>query len=205
MKKRRLVIASVLKPIDDTRMYEKMATSLGILEDCDVTVIGFASKHIPAETGITFLPLPAFSRIGISRLTAPVRVLTRTYQLKPEVLIVNTYELLIVAIVNRILFGTKIIYDIRENYFRNVAHTTSVGYLLRWPLAALVRLKEKVLAPFFHHFILAEKAYESEFNFFKDRFTILENRSVKRAVTVATRDPRRLLFSGTLARSKGVF
>ncbi|MEQ9593719.1 MAG: glycosyltransferase, partial [Cyclobacteriaceae bacterium] len=126
-------------------------------------------------------------------------------QLRPEVLIVNTYELLIVAIVNRILFGTKIIYDIRENYFRNIAYTSSIGFLLRWPLAALVRLKEKLAAGFFHHFILAEKGYENEFSFFRDRFTLLENKSVKRAVTVTTRDRSRLLFSGTIARSTGVF
>ncbi|MEQ9592877.1 MAG: glycosyltransferase, partial [Cyclobacteriaceae bacterium] len=123
MKKRRLVIASVLKPIDDTRMYEKMAVSLCTLEHWEVAVIGYPSRHKPVQAGITFLPLQPFSRISFSRLAAPVRVFKLIIQLRPEVLIVNTYELLIVAIVNRILFGTKIIYDIRENYFRNIAYT----------------------------------------------------------------------------------
>ncbi|MEQ8302950.1 MAG: glycosyltransferase [Cyclobacteriaceae bacterium] len=205
MKKRRLVIASVLKPIDDTRMYEKMATSLSKLDHWEVAVIGYPSKHKPAQAGITFLDLQPFSRISFSRLVAPLRIFKIIIQLRPEVLIVNTYELLIVAIANRILFGTKIIYDIRENYFRNIGYTSSIGFLLRWPLAALVRLKEKLLAPSFHHFILAEKGYESEFSFFRNRFTLLENRSVKRSVTVTTRDRSRLLFSGTIARSTGVF
>ncbi len=36
MKKRRIVLASILKPIDDTRMFEKLGTSLSTIKDYEV-------------------------------------------------------------------------------------------------------------------------------------------------------------------------
>src|SRR6185295_1201799 len=107
MKKRRIVIASLLKPVDDTRMFEKMAVTLSDSGQYEIYIIGHPSQNIPANANIHFFPLPAFSRISFGRLLAPLRVLRILYQVKPQILIVNTHELLIVAVLNRILFGTR--------------------------------------------------------------------------------------------------
>ena len=86
----------------------------------------------------------------------------KTIQVQPELLIVNTHELLIVGILNRILFGTKIIYDIQENYWRNILLTNAFYKPLKPLLAGWVRLKEMSLLPFYHGALLAEKGYERE-------------------------------------------
>ncbi|HRI80530.1 MAG TPA: hypothetical protein PLR06_13440, partial [Cyclobacteriaceae bacterium] len=61
--------------------------------------------------------------------------------------------------------------------------------------------------PAVDHFLLAEKGYESEFNFYRGGWTVVENKVVDVPLSVKTREPQkvRLLFSGTLAASTGVF
>jgi len=205
---KRIVLASVLKPVDDTRMFEKMGMSLADSVTYEVTIIGYPSMHKVVYPNIHFIAHKNFKRISIGRLLAPLQVLKETLQVKPEALIINTHELLIVAILNRILFGTKICYDIQENYFRNLLHTSAFPPVLKTILACWVRLKEKLLVPFFHWSFLAEKAYEKEMHFFGKKYTIIENKVVvPKDFKRKKREDRfiTLLFSGTLAESTGVF
>ena len=203
----RIVIASVLKPLDDTRMFGKMAASLTGNGTADVYIIGQAVKGITANPGIHFIGLKPVERLGLGRLLLPLKILIKTLKVKPSLLIVNTHELLIVSIVNRILFGCKIAYDIRENYYRNILYSEAFRGPIKWPVALWVRLKEKVASPLFHHFILAEKAYENELGFVGERYTILENKALpQHGFARAPADaPTNLLFSGTIAASTGIF
>ncbi|MEP2669783.1 MAG: glycosyltransferase [Cyclobacteriaceae bacterium] len=207
MNKQKVVIASTLKPLDDTRMFEKLAVSLAGNSDYEIYVIGQASKGITANQGINFLGLKPVSRMGVGRWLLPIKILLKTIKVKPKLLIANTHELLIVSVANRILFGTKIVYDIQENYYRNILYGEAFPWYLRRPLAFWVRFKEKVTSPLFHHFILAEKAYENELSFIGDRYTILENKTMppKSISRPAIAEKIKLLFSGTIATSTGIF
>jgi glycosyltransferase involved in cell wall biosynthesis len=207
MKKRRIVIASVLKPVNDTRAFEKMASTLAA-HGGEVFLIGQPTKNsYSGNLRIHFLPLKKFNRLSFSRLVAPLKIGLKIYQVKPELLIVNTHELLIVAVLNRIFFGTPIIYDIQENYWRNILLTNSFPHLLRPLLAGWVRLKEKLTSPLFHHFIFAEKSYEKEIGFVYSKYTVIENKVLLPPRFTRLPDPEKkvLLFSGTLAESTGVF
>lgn len=206
MKKRRIAIASLLKPVDDTRAYEKMAITLARAGH-DVHVVGLASSTSPRHPSIHFIPIGKFSRLSVSRLLAPLKIAAKLRKVKPELLIVNTHELLIVAVLNRILFGTKIIYDIQENYYQNILWTDAFPRLLRPALATWVRLKERALARLFHSFFLAEKCYAHELPFAAEKSVVLENKCSVSATF--KREPVRgriqLLFTGTLAESTGVY
>jgi glycosyltransferase involved in cell wall biosynthesis len=206
MKKRRIAIASLLKPVDDTRAYEKMATTLAGAGH-EVYMLGVASSALPNHAAIHFIPHERFPRLSISRLLAPIKIAAKLRKVKPELLIVNTHELLIVAVLNRILFGTRIIYDIQENYYRNILWTDAFPALLRPAIATWVRLKERALSRFFQRFFLAEKSYQNELKFDHDKCVILENKCVLPASF--SREPVRgkiqLVFTGTLAESTGVF
>ncbi|MEQ8361774.1 MAG: glycosyltransferase [Cyclobacteriaceae bacterium] len=207
MNKQKIVIASTLKPQDDTRMFEKMAVNLAGIGDNEIYVIGQVSEGITANQGIHFLGHKPVNRIGIGRWLLPFRILLKTIKVKPKLLIANTHELLIVSIANRILFGTQIVYDIQENYYRNILYSEALPWYLRRPLALWVRFKEKVTSPLFHHFILAEKAYEKELTFIGNRYTILENKTVPpKAISRPSISGKiNLLFSGTIASSTGIF
>lgn len=207
MKNRRIVLASILKPVDDTRMSEKLAPSLAKLEGSTVYLIGYPTQLQIADDSIFRLPLKSFSRISVGRILAPLSVLKKCIQVKPKLLIVNTHDLLLVAIVNRILFGSKIVYDIRENYARNILYTPAFSPVLRHLLAGWVRLKERLLTPLFHGVLLAEKCYESELSFVRSKSLVLQNKAVVPAnfKRKPETDSIKLVFTGTLAESTGVF
>ncbi len=54
IKKSRIVIASVLKPVNDTRMTEKLGGSL--LQRYDVHIIGFPAPHTHLDGLLTVHP-----------------------------------------------------------------------------------------------------------------------------------------------------
>ena len=209
-KKTRIVLASILKPVDDTRMFEKMGMSLSNSGLYDVFVVGFPSVSKRVFPGIQQISLQSFPRLSMQRAWAKWEVLRIILRLKPDVVIFNTHELILPSILAKILVADlAIVYDIRENYYRNILHAGSFSRLLRWPLAWYVRFKEKLLAPAVNHFLLAERAYEQEIKFHRSGWTVLENKAtlLPEVPPVHKHEPGkiRLLFSGTLAESTGVY
>lgn len=198
-------MASVLKPVDDTRMFEKIGATLAA-EGNEVYIIGYRSPVEDSVPGITMIPLPAFNRISLKRLMIPWIIFQKINQVNPEVIIINTPELLLVTVINRILSGRKIVYDVLENYYRNIRYTNVYPALLKIILAGSVRLTEIILTPFVSRFFLAEKGYARELKFIKDP-VILENKLPEKiAKQYSTKHSTyyNLLFSGTLARSTGI-
>ena len=210
MKKTKVVIASVLKPIDDTRMLEKFGLSLAETNKYEVNIIGIESKNTPANSNINFHPLKSFPRLSWARIITKWKVFKIIHKVKPEVLVFNTHELLIVTSLYRILFGSKLYYDIRENYLKNIRHTAVFPSLLRTPLSAWVRFKEWLSRPCITHYILAEKVYAQQLPFIGKKYSVIENKYAPiKGLRTAYRNPDpehiNLLFSGTLSRENGLF
>jgi hypothetical protein len=68
MKKQRIVLASVLKPVDDTRMFEKLGKSLSDNPNYEIFILGYPSKQPPTNPKIIFLPHPNFVRLSMKRV-----------------------------------------------------------------------------------------------------------------------------------------
>ena len=86
-------------------------------------------------------------------ITLPFLIFRKIMRLAPDLLIVGTHELLVVAVLYKIFSRKKIVYDVQENYLLNITHTDAFPLLLRWPIAMWVRLKEIALAGFFDRFL----------------------------------------------------
>lgn len=201
-----VVIGSVLKPVDDVRHYHKLGLSMAKTNKYEVNIIGFNSKKTPSHPHIRFYPIFSFSRLSFRRLFAPFVFLRFLILLRPKVIIVNSYEYLIVTAVYRIFYPCFFFYDIQENYYLNVRYLSSLSILLRWPAAALIRAVECASSPFVHHFILAEKSY-STLPFVGHRWTVLENKSVvgeKLAPHNSKFERPIFLLSGTLSLTYGL-
>lgn len=190
-------------------MTEKIGRTLADTGDYEVTIIGFAPSGVPlpSENDLKTISLGNFPRLSFQRWLAKWRVLRHAYTASPAVFIFNTHELLLPALVLKIFRNTRIVYDVRENYYRNILHSEGLPALTRLPLALAVRLLEKLTAPSVDHFFLAEKGYEQEFKFHRGGWTVIENK----AISVASRrmpdtsTGLKLLFTGTLSESSGVF
>src|SRR5688572_21283367 len=113
IKKRRIVLASVLKPVNDPRMFEKMGQSLS--RKYEVHILGDSGVTVNDNALVIFHPLPYFKRISFGRITAPIRILKKILAIKPNLLIICTHELLWVVLFARIFLRCHVIYDVQEN------------------------------------------------------------------------------------------
>jgi hypothetical protein len=204
----KIVIASVLKPIDDPRMYYKFGITLAETNKYHVNIIGYPSKNTVYHPNISFFPHKAFKRLSFGRLQAQYNFAKTLFHLKPELTIVNTPELAVVTIIFRILFGFKFIVDIRENYARNIIWSHRSG-VIRKALGMLMVLAERLSFRLAHKSILAEKGYRSEMKYLDSAKTvILENKALAQLTpktSRSSRDKLRLLYSGTVAESYGIW
>lgn len=201
------MLASVLKPVDDTRMLEKLGSTLSASGEYEVFIIGYPSSAKVEYPNITLLPLPDFSRTSLKRLIIPWIILKKINQVKPDSIIINTPDLLLVTVINKIFFKRKLVYDVLENYYRNISHTPTYPPVLKNVLALFARLTEVVFATFVDQFIVAEKGYLGELKFAKSA-TVLENKLPK-VLAERLRKERQsyynLLFTGTFGHTTGVF
>ncbi len=204
--KRRILLASVLKPVDEPRMFERMGQSLAA-NGYEVFIVGFPPSSSKLIDGIHFLPHDKFNRISLVRLKVRFKILKHAFSIKPDVFIVCTHELLGVAMLYKILSRGKIVYDVQENYWNNIIHTGVWPKIIRPLIAALVRLKEIIASPLFSKFLLAEKCYETELPFSKRKSVVVENKC--RVPNNFLRQPSsknmELIFTGTISESTGIF
>lgn len=204
--KKKIVLASVLKPVNEVRMFSKIATSLA-KANYAVTIIGQPAAGVPQQTSVQFYPTERFTRLSIERVLAPYRIFRKWLSLKPDILVVSTHELLFWGVLTRLFLRTRVIYDVQENYYLNILHTSAFPAILRIPLAAYVRTKEYLTSPFIHHFLLAESIYAHQLPFVQERYIVLENKHIPTATEVTNQQKgyHKLLFTGTLAETTGVF
>jgi hypothetical protein len=210
IKKRRIVIASVLKPVDDSRMFEKIGRSLATVHE--VHVIGFGALTSLQPSAPTLHAIGEFPRISMKRITAPWRILRMILKLKPDILIVCTHELLVQALITRLFTGCRVWYDVQENYSANILHTNTFPRLLRPLIAAYIRIKERFASSFVERFLLAETSYRQEMPYLHVGI-VIENK-MRRELAEAYREKTagyvsnngtRLVFTGTLSESTGVY
>ncbi len=201
MKRKRIVFASVLKPVDDPRTYLKLAKSLVPSGKYDVNIIGFPVKTPISDSEINFIPLDPFPRKSLKRLMITSKIYKIIRDLDPDLLVINTHELLGVAAKFK-RQGVKIIYDIRENYSANIRQRK---HMLSDAAAWFTRRKERRSVAYVDHYILAEKCYSDELEFTKGKSTILENKAtLMKPAHHSKADDFTFIFTGTLARHTGI-
>jgi glycosyltransferase involved in cell wall biosynthesis len=204
----KVVFASLLKPVDEPRMYGKLARSLGQTNKYDINIIGFRPKNMPSDESIAFWPLFDFPRISLSRLLAPLTYLRKILQLKPDLIVLTSPDFLMVSSLYKILFGCRLVYDVQENYYRNIIWSHGTPSLLRKLRASLVTAKEAIADRIIIQYLLAERCYSIECSFISKPALVLENKVRKPSAVdylpLPVDGTLRLLYSGTIAESYGV-
>ena len=217
-----VLLASVLKPVDDTRMHGKFARTLSARPGTRVHVAGRAAG--PASTagpaaGVQQHSIFSGSRLSLDRLAAQWRYWRLLQRLRPALVVVHAPELLPLTLLWQLLGRQRqFLYDIRENYALNVS-TQQVyqGRMRRW-LAAGLRWVETLAARRASGLLLAEASYAGELPFLREqpasRVLVLENKYQPAEGQVLRSQPRllpppaeplRLLYSGTISELNGVW
>jgi glycosyltransferase involved in cell wall biosynthesis len=221
----RFLLASVLKPVDDTRMRGKFAQTLLEWPQTEVHVAGRDTgddlHYTLAEDFPRVMHHAIFwgSRLSLNRLAAQRRYWRLLRILKPDLVIVHAPELLPLTLLWRALEpGRQFAYDIRENYALNVGTQQVYRGWLKRGLAAGLRWVEGLAARRAAAVLLAEASYADELPFLASlppgRVLVLENKyqpgtdeelpHMARPLPT-TGEPVRLLFSGTISELNGVY
>lgn len=204
-----IVLASILKPVNDVRLYHKIGQSLAKEYPQDqFHFIGFRPKHQPSSLAhnVELHPLYNFKRLSWRRIGAGMRFFRKLWQLKPNIIVVATFELLLPAYVYSWFWKVKLVYDVQENYAHNVRYTQVFPWLLRLPLALGIRGIERLVHGRITHYLLAENCYAEEMPFLQAKSTIIANKInalSKQVFLPKTKDL--LVYSGTVSSTYGVF
>ncbi|MBC6609710.1 glycosyltransferase [Hymenobacter sp. BT507] len=211
------LLASVLKPLDDTRMFGKFGRTLAERPGVQVHVAGRRAPHPPdAPANLHTHELLAGSRLSWHRLAAQWRYWRLLQRVQPQLVVVHAPELLPLTLLwcsqgrNR-----HYIYDVRENYALNILTQQVYPRVLRQLLARLVRGIETAAARRATALVLAERSYAEELPFAEPtRTVVLENKyqpppgellPAPTHILPLPPAPLELLYSGTISELNGVF
>lgn len=162
-----ILLASVLKPLDDTRMLGKFGRTLASRPGTQVHVAGRAAPQ-PAglPPNLHTHALLAGSRLSLARLGAQLRYWQRLRQLRPDVVFLHAPELLPATVLWQALgAGRRFVYDVRENYALNIQTQQVYPGWARGLLAGLVRSLEILAVRRASAVVLAERSYAEELPF----------------------------------------
>ena len=208
MEKIKIAFASVLKPLKDPRAYYRMGLSLRETNKYRINIIGFSTKKEIDEENLKFIPLFCHFRTHWKRVFMGVKFMGILLRIKPQILILSTYELMVPAILLKPILKYKIIYDLQENYALNLAQNESQKGIKRQVSIGLVKAIESLSNPFVDHYFFAEKCYAQELKNIRN-FTVLENRFhgqivPRSCLKIGQNKVLTFLISGTLTEVYGV-
>ncbi len=202
---KKIVITSILKPVTEVRMYERFALSLAKTNKYEINIIGIKPKNErKAEMPIRFHYLKASNRSIISRMGRWLQAYNIWLKIRPHLIIVTVPELIPIALLFKFFYHSKLIYDVQENYERNIIFQG----IYKQPLKTLVllglRFCEWMAGVGMDNFILAEKCYENQTGFHKQKYVTLENKTQPLEVARPDHKNFRLLFTGIISNYSGI-
>lgn len=206
----KILIASVLKPADDVRSCLKIGQSLAQTNKYEVNIIGFESKKKVKHQNIFLYPIFNFKRNSYNRLFAPFSILKIYLKLKPKLIIVNTPELLWVIYLIKILFGTKTVYDIRENYRFNIKQNQIYRGIIKSISLLYIQVTENLSKHFIDGFFIAEHIYPKQLNFIHKKphimllnKSVLPQRKMGGTIEFTNHQSINFIYSGTIGKEYG--
>lgn len=200
-----VLIASSLKPLKDTRAWEKLGISLRESNKYTLNIIGFSSKIEESEAEVRFFPSLLKLHSKWERFFSQFRFLKILVQTRPKILIVCTYEYLATAALLKAILGYKLIYDVQENYVLNLELNPDLSKFMRSNAIRIIQISESVKGVDFY--FLAEACYAQQM-LEKKPYLILENKFAGKPVygpllDYSEKRAFQFLISGTITPAFG--
>ncbi|SIN73677.1 glycosyltransferase [Algoriphagus halophilus] len=200
-----VLIASSLKPLKDTRAWEKLGNSLRESNKYTLNIIGFSSKIEESIAEVRFFPSLSNRYSTWERFFSQFRFLKTLVQTRPKILIVCTYEYLASAALLKVILGYKLIYDVQENYVLNLKLNPDLSNYQRSNALRIIQNLESIKGV--DCYFLAEACYVPQMPE-KKPFLILENKFAGNIVTGSRLDYSekrafQFLISGTITPAFG--
>jgi len=168
-----VLIASSLKPAKDTRAWGKLGLSLRKTGNFRVSFMGFSQIPLDNCEDENFYTSASYVNSAWGRISTQVRFLTILLKVRPKILICCTYEYLPIAAFFKPILGFKLVYDVQENYVKNLELNPTLSPVKKSKNSQIIRWMESVMG--IDLYLLAEKCYADEMSE-KKPFLVLENK-----------------------------
>jgi glycosyltransferase involved in cell wall biosynthesis len=184
---------------DDTRMIQKIAATTARQYPTVALVTRVPPTGRPA--GLRFVEVPFYPQLWKRLLLVHPRALIRALRLRPRLVHVHVPECLPMAFVLRLVLGTRVVYDVYENLFRQLPYRTrNKGIFFRLFFGLFDRLARRHAC-----LILAEAGYRDEYRNLARPHEVIFN--FPRLETIPFRPvdpagPPHLYYLGQLSRSR---
>lgn len=209
MKETRVLFISLLKPCNDVRWQDRMAPAFqAFLPQAILYSAGPYAAGSIADCWEACVGLFEYNRKACNRIANMWKLMLFSLKVKPSIIVANCSELLYVAIVNKILFGSKIVYDVQENFALNVRQSHTQILPVRLLIALFVQLTERISAPFVLRYWLAEHVYLKQMPSKSKKACALENipfYSVYFPAHTLAHPIKRIVLTGTISKRFGVY
>ncbi|MDR7130249.1 glycosyltransferase involved in cell wall biosynthesis [Algoriphagus sp. 4150] len=200
-----VLIASSLKPAKDTRAWGKLGLSLRETGLYGLSFMGFSHFKEEKEAETHLYSSLSDSNSSWARIASQIKFLKILLKVRPKILICCTYEYLPIASFFKRFLAYKLVYDVQENYVKNLELNPGLSSAKKANITRLIRRIERVKGV--DLFLLAERCYAEEMPD-KTPFLILENKHAGEIKQVSpVRFPHKsgytFLISGTLTPAFG--
>jgi hypothetical protein len=205
LEKKKIIFASVLKPADEVRMYEKLGASL--LRDSRFEAIFFGSETSSENlTRGRFEEDFHYSRNPFLRVLRSISFLFTCLEIRPDLIVICTWELILPALIIKGIRGSLLVYDIQENYYKNTLGLSFLRRMFLFPIAAFIQAVENLGRPFFSATIMAEDCYLREMKSFANTAIVLKNKSIRNPIKMApvVHQKTTLIYCGTISNQTGL-
>ncbi|MEM6799963.1 MAG: glycosyltransferase [Bacteroidota bacterium] len=200
---------SVLNPALHPRIFYKLAKSQRKL---GYTVSILAQDQLKTSyenEGIRIHPIRPFHRLSFRRLFFSFLNYRRAKQIKADVYVLHSPELLLMGLILRWRLGSKLIYDVHEDYARTFRAVSHYPGLIGRALSGMVRALEKWAIKYIDAVSYAEDCYDNVLGVENDRKFFLRNKFQHQRLETAQEFippfTHYMLYSGTLAEDWGIF
>jgi hypothetical protein len=203
----KVLIANVLKPVDETRMRHKLAASLEHIKGVELHLFG--KTHTGSKDQLIVLHEYDGNTNHISRWQVQWAFFLCLMRVKPQLVILETPELVLPYAMFRLMNKSKLVYDVLENYQLNHRWSAVRSGVSKWLIGVASHTLHRLTVWMADHIFLAEKIYANQLDI-HTKCSVLENKAPvffkKLDVQhITTANSVKLLFTGSLSPESGVF
>lgn len=203
--KKIILLSSVLKPVTEPRMYEKIGKTLRSVAQYDVHIFGTLRNQELFLEDLKVHEHSFYTRSFYFRIKILLQYFKLLFRLKPQLLVPSTLDLLLISYFYKFFNAkTSIIYDMRENFsFNTRNHQHYSGFI-----SFLISKSEKLLIKLSNGLIYAEKVYLNQLNEVENSI-LMENfpTKVEENGSFNSKSNKNLnfLYSGNLTQEYGIY
>lgn len=196
-----------MNPATHTRIFYKLALSQVQL-GYQVSIVGRGEKHEQKmEKGVHLHHIGFFRRLALKRFFYAFYLLPKAFNIHADIYTLHSPELLGLGWFLKKFLKAKIIYDVHEDYAKNIWEASHYPRWLRQPLAGLIRKWERFSIRWVDAVSYAEACYDNVLEV-KNAFVLpntFSTAAINDEVSVSVPEHPYLLYSGTIAREWGLF